>query len=293
MGGFGQADLALVGTGECALLVAEQLALQQRLGQPRAVHHHQRTAGTRAAGMQGAGEQLFAGAGLPLQQHRYLRRRGPLDTGKGLLEGRRTPYQAELLRLCRRHGDAGQALHERNHLALLVQDRAQFHVHMLRPARGVMHMQHPLGGAAMPGLAHRAVLPRLVARHRVVVRDVVALLADRRGAHHPELMQVRGVGGKNVVLQVEHDARLRFVFEVGHQRLQGGAGGCVGVHGHDGTRGKAGPQLNRTPRPLPKTASLCQPAARTVAGSFGQRVQTQVNRACWPGAGVNLRWHIS
>ena len=42
VGGFEEADLALVGAGERAALVAEQLALEQRLGQRRAVELDQR-----------------------------------------------------------------------------------------------------------------------------------------------------------------------------------------------------------------------------------------------------------
>ena len=78
----GQLELAAPerrGAGERALLVAEQLALDQ-LGRNRgAVHFHERTRGKRALAMDVGREQLLAGPRLSRQQHadvgsRHLRR---------------------------------------------------------------------------------------------------------------------------------------------------------------------------------------------------------------------------
>ncbi|MNO80588.1 hypothetical protein D3C76_718000 [compost metagenome] len=99
MGCLGQADLALIGTGERAFLITEQLAFEQRLRQASAVHHHQGAVCSGAAHVHRTGEQFFTATGLTLQQHRDLRWRRTLQAGQGGLEGWRTANQALLLRL--------------------------------------------------------------------------------------------------------------------------------------------------------------------------------------------------
>ena len=69
------ADLALGGAGEGALLVAEQLALQQRLGERRAVEADERPLLARAGEVDGAGDQLLADAALAADEHRGPARR--------------------------------------------------------------------------------------------------------------------------------------------------------------------------------------------------------------------------
>ena len=64
-----QALLVAGGAGEAALHVAEQLALEQGLGQRRAVHRDERLVLARAAVVDGAGHQLLAGAALALDEH--------------------------------------------------------------------------------------------------------------------------------------------------------------------------------------------------------------------------------
>ena len=59
-----QAQLRLHGARERAALVAEELALQQRLGQGRAVEADVRSAAPRGRAVNGLGEQLLADAGL-------------------------------------------------------------------------------------------------------------------------------------------------------------------------------------------------------------------------------------
>ena len=68
----GQLEPALLapgGAGEGALLVAEQLGLEQRLGQRRAVDGHERPAPPRRALVDGARHALLARAALALDEH--------------------------------------------------------------------------------------------------------------------------------------------------------------------------------------------------------------------------------
>ncbi len=63
------ADAAAVGSGEGALLVPEQLALQQRLGNGRAVDRQEAPGCPRAVLIDGPRDQLLAGAALAADQH--------------------------------------------------------------------------------------------------------------------------------------------------------------------------------------------------------------------------------
>src|SRR5579864_7773550 len=63
------ADAAAVGAGEGALLVPEQLALQQVLRDGRAVEGQERGLSAGAVLVDGAGDKLLAGAALPGDQH--------------------------------------------------------------------------------------------------------------------------------------------------------------------------------------------------------------------------------
>jgi hypothetical protein len=68
----GQLEAALLAAGrarEGALLVAEQLGLQQGLGQRRAVDGHEGPALARRPVVDGPGEQLLAGTALALDEH--------------------------------------------------------------------------------------------------------------------------------------------------------------------------------------------------------------------------------
>jgi hypothetical protein len=67
------------GAGERALLVAEQLALQQRLGERRAVEAHERGLRPGARVVDHLGDELLAGAGLAHDEDARLRRRDLLD----------------------------------------------------------------------------------------------------------------------------------------------------------------------------------------------------------------------
>ena len=76
------------GAGEGAALVAEELALDQRRGDGRAVHLHQRLAPAAAALVDGPGEELLPGPGLPEDEHRRVRRRDLAHLGEHVEKGR-------------------------------------------------------------------------------------------------------------------------------------------------------------------------------------------------------------
>jgi hypothetical protein len=65
-----QTLLAVGGAGEGALFVAEQFAFEQRFGHPGAINCNERPLLAGAGLMDGAGDQLLAGAGFAEQQHR-------------------------------------------------------------------------------------------------------------------------------------------------------------------------------------------------------------------------------
>ncbi len=89
------ADAAGDGAGEGALLVAEQLALDEPGGEGGAVDLDQRLGRTTAVGMDRPGDQLLAGPGLAADQHGGVGRRHPADLvehgQQGGRVGRRSP----------------------------------------------------------------------------------------------------------------------------------------------------------------------------------------------------------
>ncbi len=88
MGQLEAAELALSSTGEGALLVAEELGLEQGLGQGGAVDGDKRPLRARAPHVQRPGEELLAGAALAFEQHGDVGRGGPLDRLHGLPQHR-------------------------------------------------------------------------------------------------------------------------------------------------------------------------------------------------------------
>ncbi len=88
--GLLEAAAALIGrTGEGAFLVAEQLRLHQILGDSRHVQRDEWRRRTRAVAVQGMGHQLFAGAGLAVDQHGDVGMAKPADGAEHLLHRRR------------------------------------------------------------------------------------------------------------------------------------------------------------------------------------------------------------
>ncbi len=80
------ADALLVGAGEGALLVAEQLGLEQVLLQRGAVHLDEVAAGARRVVVDGAGDQLLAGARFAADQDRRVAARDLLDDVEDALQ---------------------------------------------------------------------------------------------------------------------------------------------------------------------------------------------------------------
>ncbi len=85
-----EAALALpLGAGERAFFVPEEFALQQRLGQRRAVDADKGFALARRQAVDGSGDHFLAGAALAAQQHRRARWRHLVHLVKHLQHGRR------------------------------------------------------------------------------------------------------------------------------------------------------------------------------------------------------------
>ena len=87
---MGQLEAALAPIArvrEGAALVAEDLALEQRLRHGRAVDRHEGTGRAPRQLVQRAGHQLLAGAGLAVDQHRRGGGRGLLDQAVDILHG--------------------------------------------------------------------------------------------------------------------------------------------------------------------------------------------------------------
>ena len=77
--------LAAAAPVKAPLLVAEQLGLQELLGQRGAVQRHERPLGARRGAMDEAGHDLLAGAGLAGQEHGRVRARDLGGEGQSLL----------------------------------------------------------------------------------------------------------------------------------------------------------------------------------------------------------------
>ena len=66
-------------TGERTLYVPEELGLEERLGESRAIHGHERAGCARAPRVDRAGGELLSRAGLPSDEDGSRRRGGALD----------------------------------------------------------------------------------------------------------------------------------------------------------------------------------------------------------------------
>jgi hypothetical protein len=88
VGSLDHAELARHRAGERAALVAEQLALEQRLGNRGAIDHHHRTVEAPAVMAHRLRDQLLAGAGFAADQHGGVGRRHAPDGAEQLLHRR-------------------------------------------------------------------------------------------------------------------------------------------------------------------------------------------------------------
>src|SRR5690606_23122651 len=99
---------AALGAGERAALVAEQLADHELLRQRRAVDRNEGLAAPRRAVVQRPGDQLLAGAGLALDQHRRVAGAEARDPGDDLPKAGAAADQPGIdgdIRVCpHRHG---------------------------------------------------------------------------------------------------------------------------------------------------------------------------------------------
>ena len=93
LGQLEAAGAALDGAGEGAFLVAEELALDQRLGNGRAVDGDKGLAAAGAEVVQGAGDEFLAGAALAGDEHRNVAGGDTLDQREDLLHLRRRADQ--------------------------------------------------------------------------------------------------------------------------------------------------------------------------------------------------------
>ena len=78
-------------------------------------------------------------------------------------------------------------------------------------------MQHPIRAVELLRLAHGAVLASLIAGDRIMVRYLIALAPQNRGVRAGKLALIGRVRGEDLVIGVEHDHRLRLVFEKRNQ----------------------------------------------------------------------------
>ena len=97
-----------VGAGEGAARVAEELRLQQAVGNRGAVHRHQRPRSPGAPVVEKAGQEFLPGAGLPLDQHRHI------EAGDALRIGEQRPHRRRA-RDDARSGGAATAVRGRPH----------------------------------------------------------------------------------------------------------------------------------------------------------------------------------
>ena len=99
-----QAALARFGAGECAALVAEQLAFQQIVRQRAAVDRNERKIAARAQVVERARGQLLAGPGLALHQDGGVDCRDALDDAQRVQEDRGFAQQIQLRECIARQG---------------------------------------------------------------------------------------------------------------------------------------------------------------------------------------------
>ena len=88
VGQLESADAPLSRAGERAFHVAEQFAFDQARGDGAAVELHERSIATRAALVDGAGDELLARAGLAVDQYARVRAGDEIDLAQRLLQGR-------------------------------------------------------------------------------------------------------------------------------------------------------------------------------------------------------------
>jgi hypothetical protein len=107
-GGLEVALVAPIGAGECPALVAEESRFEQRSRERRAIERQERVPVAVAPRVDGAGDQLLAGAGLAHHQHGGVHPRGTIDEGGYRLHPRGGPDHLRLARALERGLAVGQ-----------------------------------------------------------------------------------------------------------------------------------------------------------------------------------------
>jgi hypothetical protein len=238
------AGLPLVGAGERALLVAEELALEQRLGERGAVHLDERAGRAPRAEVDVARELALAGAALAQQQHGGVGGGDLARGGEGLLHGGALgdQHRHELV------GEGGAAL-----LGVALGGEAAHAQLQLVHGEGFGEV---VGGAGLHG-GHRVLRGAVGGDDD----DLGRLLAGARGLQHLEAVDLRHlqVGDDDVErLRGELDERLAAALRAGDQRAYGAALRRVraGARGPAGSKA-AGSQAREcpggaVPAPMPR-----------------------------------------
>ena len=206
VGDLEQPELASDAAGEGAALVAEQLAFGERLGDGGAIQLHERLARARRALVHEARGQFLADAGVAVEQHRRV---GPGGHGQILDTGKERGRFADHLHFLA--GDLGarrqtvDRFHQVRRAARVLQ-RIGLDAHVVRViVLIVMRVQHVKRLQGAEDLVVRAVLAVEVARHRRVMRHLVAAAADDLGRLHAVGGAVGRVGGDDAVLAIDND----------------------------------------------------------------------------------------
>ena len=152
--------------GERAALVAEDFVLEQRFRNRRAVDRDERMLASPAELMDRLGDELLAGAGLSIHEHRRGRRRGLLDDAIDRAQGRRVADHlaetAVVLQLAAQARDVAQRV-----LALgdVRQQRTEpLRIDRLRQVvvRAFLHRRHGGVDAALGGNQHEREVGKLL-----------------------------------------------------------------------------------------------------------------------------------
>ena len=200
--------------GECALLVSEQFALQQRLWERPHVHRNERLRTTRAQAMNGPRHELLARAALTFDEHRARHRRNLFDLHQHFADGLRLAHQPGQLR---------------QSLAFKATAHAVDHLvdgHGLGPGFRVAEFAQPLGhgGIRHVGKAqHGDAVPQLLAHQRDVggieqrpsEHEHVRGRAAKIAAHVIHWRNRDGLVAKRLKGGIEPDSRLHVTHQDG------------------------------------------------------------------------------
>src|SRR5690606_22676352 len=207
VGGFHQAGTARDRAGKGALFVPEQLGFDEGFRNRRTVYRDHRRMGPGGVLVQGAGNQLLAGAGFTADQYRGHGRRDLADALEQRLHGRAGADDAHILRpLCRGGSLAWRpfrlaagfyaAGHRLQHLVMVeglgnVIHRAQLHgIHRRAQAGITGHDQHRSAGCQADQLGTGLARQTQVTDDQIEVTQVVALYGLMYGTRFADLVVV-------------------------------------------------------------------------------------------------------